>query len=155
MSSPEVGFDIRDYRPADFEAICEIDRQCFPHAIAYTPEEMAFGLAQRGAVCYVAEHSGRIAGFVLAYHRRQVGHIVTIDILPDFRRLGLGKKFMQMAEQQLQSRGARKVILEVSVSNENAIRFYQALGYSGSRWLRQYYPDGSDAWLMEKTLSES
>ncbi|MBI2817747.1 MAG: GNAT family N-acetyltransferase [Acidobacteria bacterium] len=154
MSSPEESFIIREYKPADFQAICDIDRKCFSEAIAYSPEEMAFGFVQRGAFALVAEHSGSIVGFVLAYQKKQpIGHIVTIDILPEFRRAGLGRKFMEIAEEQLKARGATRVILEVSVNNEGAIRFYNALGYATRRWLRSYYPDGTDAWLMEKALA--
>ena len=153
MSSPEESFTIREYRPGDFQAICDIDRKCFSEAVAYSPEEMAFGFMQRGAFALVAEQNGSIVGFVVAYQKKQpIGHIVTIDILPDFRRAGLGKKFMEIAEERFKRRGASRVMLEVSVNNEGAIHFYKTLGYGAKRWLRNYYPDGTDAWLMEKTL---
>jgi [ribosomal protein S18]-alanine N-acetyltransferase len=153
MSSPELL--IRDYTSADFEAICEVDRQCFSEAIAYTPEDMQLALLQRGAFAIIAESNATIAGFILAYQRkRQVGHVVTIDILPAFRRMGLGKRFMEVSEHRMKSRGAERIILEVSLENSSAIQFYQGLGYRTRRLLPYYYPDNTDALLMEKVLDQ-
>lgn len=146
---------IRDYRPADFESICAIDRLCFSESIAYTPAEMAFGLAQTGAVAFVAEQGGRIVGFVLAsLGRRSLGHIITIDILPEHRSKGLGKRLMQLAEEALIRSGATRIMLEVDVHNDAGLRFYGALGYSEVRLLRNYYSNGSDAHLMEKLFQK-
>jgi len=154
MSSPEPApFLIRSYAPADFPAICAIDRLCFSAAISYTPEEMALGLAQRGSVAYVAESDGQVIAFVLAsQNKRRAGHIITIDILPQFRRRGLGGTLLEMAEQRLKASGATRVVLEVSVNNKGALRFYEEMKYAPKRLLAGYYPDGSDAWLMEKSL---
>lgn len=144
---------IREYRSSDFPALCALDRLCFPEGIAYTPQEIALGLAQRGAFSFVAEAEGRVIAFLLAYQKKPaVGHLVTIDVHPDSRRQGIGHKLMALAEEQLQRRGARRIVLEVSVQNDPALRFYQELGYSVKRLLPSYYQDRSDAYLMEKIL---
>lgn len=154
MSFPEPApFIIRNYTLADFHAICAIDRLCFSEAISYTPEEMALGLAQRGAIAYVAESDGQVIAFVLASQNKRRGHIITIDILPRFRHKGLGRTLLHRAEQRLKARGAARVVLEVNVNNEDALLFYEEMQYSPRRLLAGYYPDGSDAWLMEKTLN--
>lgn len=155
MSSIEAPFfQVREYRPADFPCLCALDRLCFPEAIAYTPEEIALGLAQKGAFALVAEVRNQVVAFVLAYQTRRFrGHIITIDVRSEFRRLGVGKKLMELAESRLREKGAARVLLEVGVKNEHAIRFYQGLGYANKRLLPAYYPDGSDAYLMEKMFS--
>jgi [ribosomal protein S18]-alanine N-acetyltransferase len=153
MTPSEEPFRIRDYRAADFGRLCEIDRLCFSEAIAYTPQEVSLGLAQPGAFALVAERGDQILGFVLAcLSRRQLGHIITIDVLGEFRRSGLGRQLMELAEQRLSSQGARRVVLEVDLRNDPAIRFYRRLGYVHRRRLPHYYPDGADADLMEKAL---
>ena len=154
MSSHEPGsFRVREFARDDFRAICGIDQLCFSEAIAYTPQEMSLGLAQRGAFAYVAESGGNLVAFVLACQKkRHVGHIVTIDILPEFRRKGLGRTFMELAERRFREKGAARVVLEVNIQNESAFRFYEEMGYTTTRLLASYYPDGSDAWLMEKAL---
>ena len=148
------GVRIREYRPSDFGALCAIDRQCFSESIAYSPEEMALGLAQRGAFALVAEKDGRIGGFALfCRERRQLGHVVTIDILPEYRRSGWGRELMERGEQRLRDQNVSRLVLEVDVRNEAAIRFYERLGFASLRRLSAYYADGADALLMEKDLS--
>ena len=158
-SSKNPSFRVREYRPSDFPQLCAIDRLCFSEAIAYTPEEIALGLAQSGAFAIVAEGQGaeaqeQVIAFVLAQgKRRRLGHIITIDVRDEFRRLGLGRKLMELAEERLRQRGVSRIVLEVSTQNEHAIRFYQGLGYVTKRHLPGYYPDGSDAYLMEKAVA--
>ena len=152
--SEEAVFHIREYRPPDFPSLCALDRLCFPEGIAYTPEEIALGLAQRGAFAWVAETEERVVAFVLAYQKKPlIGHIVTLDVHPDFRRQSIGCHLMDRAEQRLRDRGAERIILEVGVQNDTALRFYEKRGYLRQRILRRYYADGSDAYLMEKTLA--
>ena len=42
--------------------------------------------------------------------------------------------------------------LEVDVSNHSAIRLYEKLGYKRSCLRKNHYPDGADAYQMEKAL---
>lgn len=126
---------------------------CFPEEIAYAPEEIALALAQRGAFVCVAVVDERVVAFILAYQKKPlVGHIVTLDVHPDFRRQSIGYHLMERAEERLRQRGAARIILEVAVQNETAQRFYEKRGYLRQKLLRHYYADRSDAYLMEKAL---
>ncbi len=156
MTLNEEPVRIREYRASDFARICEIDRLCFSDAIAYSPEEVALGLGQPGAFCFVAEQEESVVGFVLAcVARRQLGHIITIDVLDSFRRRHLGGRLMERAEQRLSEKGVRRVVLEVDLRNDAALRFYEGRGYVAKRRLPHYYADGADAYLMEKSLPGS
>ena len=131
-----------------------MDRLCFPEEIAYTPEDIALALLQRGAFAFVAKADERAVAFVLAYQKKPlIGHIVTLDVHPDFQRQSIGYHLMERAEQRLRDRGAARIILEVSVANDTALRFYEKRGYLRQRLLPHYYADRSDAYLMEKTLA--
>ena len=154
MSSNEaVSFRTREYHPGDFPTLCLLDQMCFPEGIAYTPEEIALGLAQPGAFVLVAEVENQVVAFLLAYQKkRPVGHIVTIDVHPDFRQRGIGDQLMELAEQRLRQGGAMRIVLEVSVENDPALQFYAKRGYLTRRLLPHYYRDESDAYLMEKRL---
>lgn len=59
---------------------------------------------------------------------------------------------MDLAEQRLKQQGALRVILEASTQNESALAFYRQRGYVQKHLLQDYYRDGTDAYLMEKTL---
>ncbi len=145
--------ELRDYQPEDFRAICEIDRICFPPGIAYSPAEIALSLQEPGTFAMVGEGDGRIAGFLLACReRRDRGHIITIDVLPEFRQKGLGTVLMREAHRRLKEAGVQRVRLETSVENIPAIRFYEKLGYVTVRLVPRYYRNEIDAYVMGKEL---
>ena len=96
----------------------------------------------------------QVVAFILAYQKKPlIGHVVTLDVHPDFRRQSIGYHLMGRAEECLRQRGAARIILEVAVQNETAQRFYEKRGYLRQKLLRHYYADRSDGYLMEKTLA--
>lgn len=144
---------LRDYRAEDFETLCEIDRQCFPAGIAYSREEIAAMVEQPGMIVVVAEQEGNVAGFAIAYPMRgKRGHIITIDVLEQHRKCGLGTRLMEEVHNRLLAAGMRRVTLETAVDNAAAIRFYEKLGYTTLRRLEGYYQRRLDAWQMAKEL---
>jgi ribosomal-protein-alanine acetyltransferase len=153
-SPSQIRPPLRPFAPADFPAICELDALCFPEGIAYPPEEIAYFLSQRGAICLVAEQAGRVVAWILGQARRtRVGHIITIDVHPVHRRRGFGDALMATLEQEFQQAGCATVRLEVAVNNTGAQAFYERRGYLVKRTLRNYYADGGDAYMMELALS--
>ncbi len=144
---------LRDYRAADFDALCAIDRQCFPPGIAYSRGEIAATVEHPGAIVVVAEDAGKLAGFVMAMPMDgKRGHIITIDVLAQHRQCGLGTRLMDEAHARLLAAGKRRVTLETAVDNIAAIRFYEKLGYKTVRRLEGYYLRRLDAWQMAKEL---
>jgi ribosomal-protein-alanine N-acetyltransferase len=143
----------REYEERDFPFLCRLDTICFAPGIAYEAEEIAAALMQPTTFAIVAEKGDEIIAFILAgADRGGGGHIITIDVHPEWRSRGVGMQLMAKAEVRLAQQLARRVVLEVSVANAPAIAFYQRLGYSRERLLRHYYRDGSDAYRMGKAL---
>jgi ribosomal protein S18 acetylase RimI-like enzyme len=169
-----VPFLIREYRPGDFSRLWEIDQLCFPTGTAYTQMELTGFISERKSITRVAEapaltmnssrqrihgsgastRYSKIVGFVVAVPLRgQIGHVVTLDILPEARRLGLASRLMKEAEQRLREAGCTLAYLETAVNNEPALRLYRKLGYKIVRTLPDYYSnEGLDAFLMAKSL---
>ncbi|MBV8206265.1 MAG: GNAT family N-acetyltransferase [Acidobacteria bacterium] len=145
---------IRDSRPADFERLWRIDQACFDDRLAYSRAEFEYYLGLPNAFALVAEQAGAIVGFVVArpVPRRRTGHIITIDVLAESRRLGAGSELLRIAEDRLRIAGCARVILETPVSNLGAIAFYHRHAYAVLRTLRGYYADGLDGLEMEKKL---
>jgi ribosomal-protein-alanine N-acetyltransferase len=94
------------------------------------------------------------AGFIIAHPvRGKAGRILTLDIVPAARRLGLASLLMQECEHRLRGFGCNQVYLETAVNNEPALRLYRKLGYQILRTLPGYYATHSlDAFLMGKPL---
>ena len=84
---------IREYRSADFETLWQIDQQCFARGISYSRRELAYYIRKKRSFTLVGELAGRIAGFaVVDYDSHGQGHVITIDVLPEARRSGLGSR---------------------------------------------------------------
>jgi ribosomal-protein-alanine N-acetyltransferase len=152
-----VAIKLRASRPDEFQLLWQLDQQCFPRGIAYTQRELRHYMTAPGTFTLVAEansdDTSSLAGFIVGQrHKRGLGHVVTIDVDPRFRRGGVGTRMMQAAEQRLQSEGCHSVFLETAVDNETAISFYQRLGYRILRTLPRYYMGDLDAFLMAKDL---
>jgi ribosomal-protein-alanine N-acetyltransferase len=94
-----------------------------------------------------------IAGFLIAHPvRGKAGRILTLDIIPEARRMGLASLLMQECEQRLRDFGCTEVYLETAVDNGPALRLYRKLGYQILRTLPGYYAASLDAFLMGKPL---
>jgi ribosomal-protein-alanine N-acetyltransferase len=125
--------------------------------------ELAFYMRRPGAFTLVAEAedgevSGNgttqrpILGFIVAEARRNTGHIITIDVVAEARRGGIGSGLLLAAEQRLQQAGAAAVELETPVNNATAIRFYKQMGYFVEKTVTGYYSNQTDALVMRKEL---
>ena len=149
---------LREYRPLDFERLLEIDQACFVRGIAYSATELRHFLNLKSAVRVVGEEDGDIKGFIIADKFRprrsdqSMGQIITIDVLEEARRTGLGSQLMTAAEEELRKAGCGYVSLEVAVDNFPAIKFYKKHEYTGLKILPRYYLNSLDALLMGKKL---
>ncbi len=155
MTAAKASFLLRPYHPTDLERLCQIDRSCFPPRIAFGIGEMRQSLEGKGTLAIVAEtDSGEIAGFVAAARTSpDKGHIVTIDVLPQFRRQGLGTQLMRSVEAQLFRIGAPTIELATAQENGAAQSLFKYLGYERLRTIEDYYPGGGSAWIMRKRIT--
>ena len=81
------------------------------------------------------------------------GHVVSVAVFDQHRGKGIGKALMLEAINGVLSRKSDEIYLEVRVSNTQAIRMYQRLGFQIKSRLRSYYRDGEDAYLMALEFS--
>jgi ribosomal-protein-alanine N-acetyltransferase len=96
---------------------------------------------------------GTVVGFIVAeVHPKGYGHIITIDVRQQFRRMELGSKLLAVAEERLGNQNAFMVVLEVAVDNRAAITFYKRHKYNVARTIPRYYKDELDAFFMTKRL---
>ncbi len=111
----------------------------------------------------VAEENSVIAGYTMC--RIEVGlsnygfgglirkgHVVSIAVLPQFRRKGIAQAVITRALEGMQYYKAKQCFLEVRVTNDAAISLYKKLGFEVTRTINGYYSDGEDAYVMAKRL---
>ncbi len=147
-----MNITLRNYKPEDFDTLHEIDQLCYEDEVAYSKRELRAYLRFRGSECVVADADGAIAGFCISARQGERGYIVTIDVLPRFRRLHVGTALLEQIEGRLAENGVREVALETATDNDSAVAFWKKHGYR-SRGVREgYYPNGRDAFSMVKLL---
>ncbi|GAA5837018.1 hypothetical protein JCM5353_006652 [Sporobolomyces roseus] len=108
-------------------------------------------------VSFVAEdHKGRIVGYILAKMDEEAtedphGHVTSISVLRNYRRLGLANKLMQLSQQSMkQTYNASFVSLHVRKTNRAALALYKdTLGFEVVDIEKSYYADGEDAYSMK------
>jgi [ribosomal protein S18]-alanine N-acetyltransferase len=165
-----VWFALRDFREEDFGALWQIDQHCFAPGMAYSRAELAAYTRRAGSFTVVAQTvsadrqtsgnyraatggSSVIVGFIIAeVNRRGLGHIISIDVLPAFRRFGLGSKLLREAENRLAMAECPAVVLETAVDNGAALAFYKRHRYGVVKIVPRYYLNGVDALILEKKL---
>lgn len=156
-------FKIRDFAPEDFETLWRIDQECFAPGISYTRQELKTYIRTRGAFTLVASglvetgsSADKIAGFIVGHagvsHAGTAGHIITIDVVAEARRSGVGSLLLRAAEDRLRAAGCRFVGLETAVDNLAALAFYKRHGYVVVRTWPRYYSNGVDALVLKKQL---
>jgi [ribosomal protein S18]-alanine N-acetyltransferase len=75
-------------------------------------------------------------------------HITILAVHPSFRRQYVGERLLINNILEARSRGARRMTLEVRVSNQQAQNLYQKYGFKNSGMRRNYYQDNSEDALV-------
>ncbi len=140
----------------DIPVLASYEKQLFPYSpwnTAQFKEEFAGIPATR--YMSVAESSNTIVGYcgVFLPAPGVEADILTVAVLPEYRRQGIAKEFMRRIEQWSQERGASAMMLEVEHSNESAIELYKSLGYMKISVRMDYYGPGKDAFVMRKEFA--
>ncbi len=135
----------------DFKQVCDVEFKCFDHP--YPPRLIFTFITLFPEFFYVVDCKGVVVGYVIGFEERGgVGHVASIAVLPEYRGRGFGKALLGAIEKAFVSRGLRESVLEVSVENKVAINLYKKMGYVIEGRIKNYYPDGSDAFIMRKNL---
>ncbi len=135
----------------DLEDIFRIELESFK--IPYPKKYLAVLLVLAGDLFLVAETREGIVGYAAGVLRlNDIGHIVSIAVAKRWRRKGIGTRLIKELEKRFKEKNMRASRLEVRVSNKPAIRLYEKLGYKIIDRIKNYYPDGEDAYFMFKEL---
>lgn len=82
---------------------------------------------------------------------RKTGHVSSLAVLDEYRRLGIGRELMEILHLQMRFRyNVDSSTLHVRCSNRAAQKLYaQSLGYRIVETVHNYYQDGADAFYMK------
>jgi ribosomal protein S18 acetylase RimI-like enzyme len=142
---------IRRASLSDVATIYHIERKCFGRR-SFSKAHIIWLLKNPSAVTYIYYDDDRAVAAIMLKHEGNVARVVSIGVIPGYRRKGIGKELMALGEEIMRGKGAKVMKLEVSVKNEAAITFYRRLGYEMDGLLKGYYSWGEDAYIMRKPL---
>jgi ribosomal-protein-alanine N-acetyltransferase len=91
--------------------------------------------------------NGRIIGYGGLWVFFDEGHITTLAVHPLYRRAGAGSLLLDYLLKKAESKGARKVLLEVRNSNQAAHRLYKKYDFRVIGRRKNYYLN-EDALVM-------
>jgi len=155
-------FTLRQFESSDLEQVLHINRMCLPEN--YTGF-FFLDLHRRFPETFlVAEDNGTVIGYIMCRIETGLpsfkiigvtkkGHVISIAVLPQNQRQGVGRALVQEAMNAMRRYKAKECVLEVRASNTVAVNLYRKLGFEIIRTLHRYYADGEDAYLMAKKLS--
>ncbi|MBR1797208.1 MAG: GNAT family N-acetyltransferase [Clostridiales bacterium] len=87
-------------------------------------------LKRNPSTSFVAACDGKVVGVILCGHDGRRGIIQHTCVSPDFRRLGIGNKLVELALEALKKEGINKVLLVAFKKNEAGNRFWEAQGFT-------------------------
>lgn len=113
-------------------------------------------LASPQSEALVIVHNGDPSGFVLFRRAADEAEIITIGMLPPFRRKGLARALVSEMEKALRQHGTTQLFLEVALSNAAARALYRRAGFHEAGRRKDYYQrkggEREDALVLRKTL---
>ena len=136
--------------PAHAALIAGMHHVCF--AEPWTEKAMAELLILPGVYGWLAASDGRPEGFVMARIAADEAEILTIMVLPPYRRHGLARRLLDAAISNAKMQGAGRMYLEVASSNQSAMQLYTKVGFVQVGCRKRYYADGVDALLLARDL---
>lgn len=101
-----------------------------------------------GVLFYVIEENEKVIGYIGRYYFLKSMEILNFVIDEAYQRQGYGQKLFNKIVEDVTD--LESITLEVRVSNQKAIAFYEKNGFIHVHTRKQYYSNGEDAKVLLK-----
>ncbi len=157
----QQAFRLRKFESEDLQTVMQINRVCLPENYS---DFFFIDLYRRFPETFiVVEDDAKIVGYIMCRVETGLsnfgfgglikkGHIVSVAVIPDHRRKGIGEALVIKSMEGMKLYNAKQCYLEVRVTNDPAIRLYKKLKFEITRTIHGYYSDGEDAHVMSHKL---
>ena len=143
---------IEPAQPEDLPAMDRIEREAF--ATPWSLDLMRGALVNhRYRVRVLRGSQGRLIAFYIAHVTDASSNLDNLAVTSASRRQGAGRRLVVdwIAHARRQRMGS--LTLQVNTRNQPAEKLYRAFSFRRVRLLTSYYPDGEDAYQMERDLT--
>jgi ribosomal-protein-alanine N-acetyltransferase len=141
--------EIRPLQMSDLNGIEEIERRAYP--TPWSRSMFAGELSKSSSLCLGAWDSEprRLAGYLIISRYVDAWHVMNLAVDTEYRRRGIATRLLDRLFELTADESRRGYTLEVRVSNTNAIRLYERMGFRPRGVRRGYYTDNrEDALIM-------
>ena len=143
---------IRKFAPTDLKRVFEIENMSFDQSYGINMFQQLYAM---GIGFLVAEHEGYVIGYVMFWIKYEnQGHIISIAVDKNYRRMGAGTQLLVKAIAILALLPIETIYLEVNENNTGAVEFYKNFNFKIDRVVPGYYENGDGAIVMYIHLRE-
>ena len=151
-----MSIEFRRLQISDLAAIEAIERRSYP--TPWSRAMFAGELAKPTSVCLGAfdPETHALSGYVIISRYVDAWHVMNLAVAPEHRRRGIATQLLEHLFQLTASEEKRGYTLEVRISNADAIRLYERMGFRSRGVRRGYYTDNrEDALIMWRDAEPS
>jgi ribosomal-protein-alanine N-acetyltransferase len=142
-----VAVQIRRLTLADLPEIETIEQRAY-----HTPwsrSMFASELAKPTSISLGAFEGDQLVGYIVNSRYVDAWHVMNVAVDPEFQRRGIASRLLERLFELTADDDGRGYTLEVRVSNNEAIKLYEKLGFERHGIRRGYYTDNrEDALIM-------
>ena len=144
-----MNFELRKLELRDLGAIERVERESYP--TPWSRSMFAGELAKPSSLSVGAfdAESGELVGYLVISRYVDAWHVMNLAVTESYRRRGVARTLLDHLFELTAADERRGYTLEVRVSNEGAIKLYEAMGFVARGVRRGYYTDNrEDALIM-------
>lgn len=138
----------------DFAQVLAIEEACFE--FPWTEQEFLECLQQRrNCLGLVAEHEGRVVGFIIYETPKNRFLITNIAIDPEFQRHGVARQLIQKLVSKMIYQQRHKIAVEIRETNLPALLCFRSLGFTAATILKNFYENqNEDTYVLQYRLGK-
>ncbi|KKI91354.1 alanine acetyltransferase [Bacillus sp. SA1-12] len=140
-------FSIRKMQVEDIEQVYQIELNSF--SAPWSKESLYYELEQNLFAKYlVVEYEDQVVGYCGLWVIMDDAQITNIAVHPDYRGKKIGEALIRFAIQLSKEMNAKRLSLEVRVSNHIAQALYKKVGFVSGGIRKRYYTDNQEDALV-------
>jgi ribosomal-protein-alanine N-acetyltransferase len=136
----------------DLDEILRIEYRVYPYP--WSRANFADSM-NSGYSCWVCRMGGELIGYFVLMMAVDEAHLLNISVAEKRQGMGFGARLLRSAMDVAQKTGGKSLLLEVRLSNENALSLYRNYGFQQIGVRRGYYPAETgreDALVLSREL---
>lgn len=138
---------VRNMQMKDVWPVSRIEQEIFSKPWNYQGFVDALNLGN--TIFLVAEEEGKIIGYIGMYLSLDEGEITNVAVAVTERQRGVGGLLLTEMKKEAERRSVARIVLEVRVSNDSAVRLYERSGFKNCGVRKGFYDmPKEDAYIM-------